>query len=280
LADVEHFLGVTGYLRDKIPGYAAVAAPLQARKTALLKGAPIEGQARKSFARKQQTELSGEERAAFYRLKDLITKREAITHFQPCRPLYIDLDASKEGFGVMVYHLKGDVWDQNTPPLRTQVQPVAFLSKATSPAESRYEATELEVACLVWTMRKMRHLVEGCEAPVIVYTDHAATKGIMSHTNLGSSCVDKLNRRLIRSSQYVSQFKLDIRHRPGTSNVPADSLSRLPSMQKNPDPDSDILEEVLMHEGRAFYMSTAQIAPDYAEKIRKGYQVDPKLARA
>jgi hypothetical protein len=31
-----------------------------------------------------------------------------MTHFQPSRPLYIDLDASKTGFGVMVYHLEGD----------------------------------------------------------------------------------------------------------------------------------------------------------------------------
>ena len=278
LADIEHFLGVTGYLRDKIPGYAAVAAPLQARKTTMLKGAPVEGQARKNFARGQRTELTDQERKAFQELKNLIARREAMTHFQPSRPLYIDLDASKDGFGVMVYHLEGNTWNESIPPPRTRIQPVAFLSKATSSAESRYEATELEVACLVWTLRKMRHLVEGCNAPVIIYTDHASTKGIMSHTNLGSSCVDKLNRRLIRASQYVSQFSLDIRHRPGASNVPADSLSRLPSTQKSPE-SSNVLDEILMHDGRAFYMSTAQIDPAYAAKFRDGYQVDPILRK-
>jgi hypothetical protein len=64
LNDIEHFLGVTGYLRDKIPRYAIVAEPLQVRKTAMLKGAPVEGQARENFARTQRAILTDKERAA------------------------------------------------------------------------------------------------------------------------------------------------------------------------------------------------------------------------
>jgi hypothetical protein len=108
LTDLEHFLGVTGYLRDKIPRYADIAAPLQSRKTALLKGAPVSGQQRKNFAGKQSFTLTDEERAAFVSLKELICRREATTHADPTRPLYIDLDASAKAFGVMVYHLRGD----------------------------------------------------------------------------------------------------------------------------------------------------------------------------
>lgn len=52
IADLERFLGITGYLRDKIPEYAEVAEPLQRPKTALLQGAPIAGQRRKNLAQR------------------------------------------------------------------------------------------------------------------------------------------------------------------------------------------------------------------------------------
>ncbi|KAJ5381114.1 uncharacterized protein N7496_003542 [Penicillium cataractarum] len=138
LVDLERFLGITGYLRDKIPRYAEIAEPLQQRKTELLQGAP---------------------------------------NADPKRDLYVDLDASARAFGVMVYHLK-----------------------LTSPAESRYYSSEQEVACLVWAVRKIRHLIENAEASVIIYTDHTSTSGIANHTHLGSSATDKLNKRLIRAS--------------------------------------------------------------------------------
>lgn len=142
----------------------------------------------------------------------------------------------------MVYYVKGDDWTSNAPPPRTRIQPIMYLCKSASPAESRYYSSEMEVACLVWCVRKIRHLNEDEQKPVVVYTDHASTKGIANHTHLGSSTTDKLNRHLIRASQYLSQFALEIRHRPGKTNVVADGLSRLQSLTNH---DSDVLEDVI-----------------------------------
>jgi hypothetical protein len=50
-----------------------------------------------------------------------------------------------------------------------------FLRKMLSVAERNYWPTELEVACLVWTIRRIRHLVDASEHPTVVVTDHAAT---------------------------------------------------------------------------------------------------------
>ena len=127
----------------------------------------------------------------------------------------------------MLYHLDGPDWEERTPPPQDKVRPVLYLSRSTSPIEKRYYAGELEVACLVWTIRKVRHLIDNA-ARVIVYTDHDATRGIVSHTHLGSSATDRQNLRLIRASQYLSQFNLEVRHRAGTTNLVADALSRLP----------------------------------------------------
>ncbi|KAJ5151380.1 uncharacterized protein N7482_010632 [Penicillium canariense] len=96
-----------------------------------------------------------------------------------------------------------------------------------------------------------------------------------------SSATDKLNRRLIPVSQYLSQFVLDIRHRPGKSNLVADGLSRLPSTQ-TPEPDSNVLDEVIdacADEVPCFVTCFFEIDLEYMAALERGYHVDPVLAR-
>lgn len=123
-------------------------------------------------------------------------------------------------------------------------------------------------------------MVESSEKPIVIYTDHDSTKGIIGHTHLVSSAVDKPNNRLIRASQYLSQFRLDIRHRPGISNHVADGLSRLPSNQPCNE-SSNILDEILDFDtdADAFSASHVEIDSDYADSLLAGYRVDPTMAR-
>ena len=170
-----------------------------------------------------------------------------LVHYDRKRPLYIHLDASKaRGFGVMIAHMEGD--PETTRPSRNKTQPVLFLSKTLSTAERRYWPTELEVACLVWTLKRVRWMVEASDRPVIVLTDHAAITAIAKQTSLGSSSVDKLNNRLTRASQYLSQFSnLRVEHVPGKEHVVPDALSRLLSSNEQPvNDDDDVLDELLL----------------------------------
>ena len=64
--------------------------------------------------------------------------------------------------------------------------------------------------------------------PVIVYTDHSAAVPISKQTTLNTTSTNKLNLRLIRASQYLSAFNLELRHKAGKSNVVPNALSRLP----------------------------------------------------
>lgn len=52
LKDLEHYLGLTNWVRHNIPYYSQIIAPLQERKVELLKNAPAKGNACKAFARK------------------------------------------------------------------------------------------------------------------------------------------------------------------------------------------------------------------------------------
>ncbi|KAL2701046.1 hypothetical protein AAEP93_007865 [Penicillium crustosum] len=63
----------------------------------------------------------------------------------------------------MVFHVKLDYAHTNlkvTPP-STVVEPIMFLSRLLTPAEKHYWETELEVSCIVWVVRKIRHMIEA-----------------------------------------------------------------------------------------------------------------------
>lgn len=89
------------------------------------------------------------------------------------RILYIDFDANQEvGFGAYAYHVKEQEPDQL--PKQIIKQPILFLSKTLARAELRYWPIEVEVAALVWVVKKIRHLIEASELHIVVYVDQQA----------------------------------------------------------------------------------------------------------
>ena len=230
LSQLETYLGMTGWLRNYVPHYAAITKPLQDRKTLLLATAPRAGNERRNYANKTQLDdPSPAEQAAFSVLQKELSTPSFLSHFDCASTLYIDLDASKAfGFGAMVYHISGQVNDGEYPK-RTQVKPVLFLSRLLKDAETRYWPTELELAGIVWVLSKVRHMVESAPT-TIVYTDHGAALGIAKQTTLTTASTAKLNLRLVRASDYIQRFRnLHFRHKPGKQHVVPDALSRLSS---------------------------------------------------
>jgi hypothetical protein len=126
-----------------------------------------------------------------------------LIHHDVCRNLFIDIDVCADGFGAVAYHVKGDFPDGIPKDLKItkdMVQPIMFLSKRCTPAETRYTATEMEIAALVWVVRRLRHMIEGAPNTTVVFTDHLATPSIAQQTKLTTSNIDKLNTRLIWAS--------------------------------------------------------------------------------
>ena len=272
--DLERYLGLTGWLRNYIPYYAALAEPLQKRKTESLRTAPTGKHSRAHFTSTSVVEPTSELVDAFNALQSGFAKPSMLHHFDRTRPLYIHLDASiQRGFGIMIAHVEGDAISSNPP--RTKTQPILFLSKTLSTAERRYWPTELEVACLVWTIKRMRWMVEACDKPVVVLTDHAATTAIATQTPLSSSSVDKLNNRLTRASQYLSQFgNLQVLYKPGREHIVPDALSRL-SAPGQIDEAEDVLEDlVFSHHTQELHIDEA-----FQRQLIAAYDTDKHLSR-
>lgn len=273
LKDLERYLGLTGYLRQYVPYFSQLKDALEQEKTRLLKDAPKSGHARSSFASNKRIIPTPEIIASFNAVQEQFQNETMLFHHDPSRPVYIDPDASKErGFGTCCYHVQGD--PQETSDIkRNKIQPILFLSKVLSPAERRYWPTELEVAGIVWSVRKLRHIIQSSRAPVIIFSDHSATVGIAKSTSLTSSSTDKLNPRLIRAAQYLSLFEIEIRYWPGRLHVIPDALSRLPT-QDDSAPNDDTLEEIY-----TFNVLTVELDKKFKDTLINSYHADKYWSR-
>ncbi|KAE8180214.1 hypothetical protein CF336_g9364 [Tilletia laevis] len=101
--------------------------------------------------------------------------------------------------------------------------PVAFLSRLTSPAESKLVAAELELVCFTWAHRKLAHLLEGAFTTVI--TDHSPMERMLrSTTNI------PYGPTITRCRAEIMPHLANLRflYRPGARHTNADALSRLP----------------------------------------------------
>ena len=84
LGNLEHYLGLTGYLRQKVHFYAQLAALLQCLKTQLLKQAPTKDNPWKAYAsRMRLLTPSVAKETSFSELQAALSQPSILTHFDP-----------------------------------------------------------------------------------------------------------------------------------------------------------------------------------------------------
>ena len=172
LCQLKTYLSMTGWLRQYISHYAVIMKSLQDWKMNLLKPALKARNLWKAYSVRTCLNQSTEaEIAAFHTLQDLLSWLSFLTHFDPDKPLYIDLDMLKEfEFDAMIYHMKGDVLTEYSA--KSAVQSILFLSQLLKDTETHYWPTKLEVTEMIWVVRKTRHMIQSSKMSTIVFTNH------------------------------------------------------------------------------------------------------------
>jgi hypothetical protein len=224
LAQLEHFICLTNWNRHLVPYYAQRVAPLQLYKTALLKGAPVLGRARKQYAARTPVQSDDTLLAAFQDLRTALADRPRLHHVIDGQPIYAFLDSSREyGTGLAVYQLMGD------PDVysKTRLVPLHFMSRKLSAAEANYWPTDMEMSGLVWAVKKLRPYME--QAYVWFVTDHKPNVDIFEMKSLVTSSTARSNLRLQTWGIYLSQFwgRMNVLYSKGSKIDCPDALSRL-----------------------------------------------------
>ena len=229
LRDLEIFMRFTDWLRSSISRYAQRVQSLQKRKITLTKSVTVSDSARKRQAIKTHLyDFTYEKRVVFRNLQTAFASSIFLIHFDRKRRLYIDLNVFKQwDFAAIVYHVLSDSFSDVTYS-RTVIQSIMFFSRCLNEVEKNYWSTELKIVDIVWVVRKIKHMIESTEIfSIIIYTNHFAAVSINRQIIFTIFNSDKLNLRLVRTSQYLFDFNLSVKHKTDKANVMSDVLFKL-----------------------------------------------------
>ena len=99
-----------------------------------------------------------------------------------------------------------------------EIHPVAFHSRSFNSTELNYDVHDKELYAIYEAFQIWRHYLDGAPHPIDVVTDHKNLEYF--------STTKVLNRRQARWSEYLCQFNLIIRFRPGKLGTKPDALTR------------------------------------------------------
>ena len=114
-------------------------------------------------------------------------------------------------------------------PKRMDIEFILFLNRMFSETETKYWPIEFEMAGLIWVIRKTRHMIDIAKQTTVIFTDHATNISISKQTIWANNNINNFNFRLVRTFIYFSQFRMNVKYRPGKKHVISDTLSRLSS---------------------------------------------------
>jgi len=194
--ELQRFLGLAGYYRRFIKGYATIAEPL----TRLLHKA-------------REYKWKDEQQRAFEELKRRLTEASVLGMPDWTHPFIFQPDAS----GVAI----GAILAQEDEEGHERV--IHYASRVLSPAERNCSATERELLAVVWGAKEFRPYLHGNEA--ILETDHKAIKWLAE--------MRQSSARLTRWALILQEYSFQIKHKPGRNHVNADAMSRVPIVDED-----------------------------------------------
>jgi len=189
--DIQSFLGFANFYRRFIFNYSDIMVPL----TQLTwKDTPWN--------------FSEDCQHSFNALKHAFTTAPILTHFIPDTPIIVETDASD-------YAVAGILSITCTD---REIRPVAYYSQTLTALELNYDTHNKELLAIFEAFRNWHHYLEGSTSPIDIVTDYK---------NLEYFSTSKvLSRRQAQWSEFLSQFNLVIRFRPGKLGAKPDTLTR------------------------------------------------------
>lgn len=195
------FLGITGYYRRFIHRYAEIASPMY-----------------KLVRKDVEWTWNDDCGKAFKVLKRALVTAPILRNPDFTHAFHVITDAS--GYGL------SGVLAQRIPNANGELLEyvIAYISRTLSEYEAKWHIRELECLAIIWSLRKFRPFIEGCEITVV--TDHESLRWLAN--------LEDPTGRLGRWVMEIQHLNLKIEHRPGRKHQNADTPSRDP-LPANPE---------------------------------------------
>jgi ribonuclease HI len=177
-----------------------------------------------SLLRKGQPFLwTDAEQQSFDNLKRMLINPVCLKYPEPGSPYVLYTDASNVGLGTVL---------TQTEKNSGQERPICFISRKLQGAEVNYATVEKELLAVIYALKKLRKYLLGND--FLLCTDNSAVRYLFMKS--------EANSRLQRWVMAVQEFRFQVKHVAGKSNVVADVLSRYPLQEEQDDNNDDPLE--------------------------------------
>lgn len=229
VTQLRQFIGLASYFRQFVPRFSQVMAPLYALTSG---NGKIEWKPEHETIRNQ--------------IIAVLTSEPVLMIYDPTLKTEVHTDASAIGYGAVLMQEKDG-----------KSHPVAYFSKRTTTAESKYHSYELETLAVVNAVKHFRHFLLGRR--FVVVTDCSSLQSTRKKLDL--------TPRVHRWWAFLQAFDFDVAHRSGKRMSHADFLSRNPM----PNDDHPHLENVRLKQ-----VNLAELTDNWmiAEQ-----QKDPELSK-
>ncbi|XP_026003826.1 uncharacterized protein LOC113009615 [Astatotilapia calliptera] len=188
--EVRRFLGLAGYYRRFVPGFAQLTSPLT---DLTQKGAP------------DLVQWTGPCQAAFVQVKKALCGEPLLHTPNFSLPFVLQTDASDRGLGAVL-----------SQQVRGADRPVLYISRKLAERERRYSTVEKECLAIRWAVGSLRYYLLG--RSFTLCSDHAPLQWLHR--------MKDANARITRWYLALQPFKFKVIHRPGAQMAVADFLSR------------------------------------------------------
>ena len=215
VGDLRQILGFLSYYRSYVQDFAKIAKPLYELlqvKSSMPQTPPSHCKSRgPQLPSKTPIEWRADHQSTLESLVSMLTNPPVLAYPNFEEPFVLHTDASEKGLGAILYQLQGG-----------KMRVIGYGSRTLTPAEQNYRlhSGKLEFLALKWAVcEKFRDYL--FYAPhFTIYTDNNPLTYVMSTA--------KLNAVGHRWVGELSEFRFNIKYRPGKSNIDADTLSRIP----------------------------------------------------
>jgi len=184
LTECQGFIGFLNFYCQFIKGFSKLAQPLH---DLTKKGAPW-----------QWTE---KEQKAFDTLKAKVAEEPVLLFPQMMEPFKMEVDASAIAIGA-VLNKKGD---------ESKLYPIAYYSKSFTAPKQNYNVYDCELLAIIKALRQWRMYLLGSPHPILIYTNHSNLQYWKEPR--------KINRRVAREFQELSEYNFILKHIPGSTNT-------------------------------------------------------------
>ena len=204
--ELQSFLGTVNYLSHFLAFLSDLRAPLQSllKKDAEFTWTPIH-------------------QHAFEQIKLHVSNDVKLQFYDSDKPLYIEVDTSKQGIGAVMLQQDKIVRNESKSDgeIPTNLRPISYTSKTLSLTESNYSNIEHELLGLLFAVTHFKHFTYGRLVHVI--TDHKPLVSLFKKSLVDAS--PRLTRMLIQ----LLDFSLCVIYQPSAKMHLSDAISRLSS---------------------------------------------------